>query len=64
MNWNPTDDEDEYPLDDGDELSPSETNAIIQREEAMHTNFPEYSQESRNAGNFLGMDYPYVPGDD
>lgn len=25
--------------------------------------FPEYSEESINAANFIGLDFPYVPGD-
>jgi hypothetical protein len=32
-------------------------------QDEMDTNFPEYSEESKNAGRFLGLDHPYVPGD-
>lgn len=34
------------------------------REEKIDRDFPHYSEASRNAGKFLGLDYPYVPGDD
>lgn len=32
-------------------------------EDEMDRKYPHYSQESRNAGRFLGLDFPYVPGD-
>lgn len=32
-------------------------------QDEMETNFPEYSEESKNAGKFIGIDHPYVPGD-
>jgi len=32
-------------------------------QDEMETNFPEYSKDSKNAGRFIGLDHPYVPGD-
>ena len=32
-------------------------------EDGMKERFPNSTRESRNAGRFLGSDFPYVPGD-
>jgi hypothetical protein len=32
-------------------------------DERMKRKFPDSTKESRNAGRFLGVDFPYVPGD-
>lgn len=31
--------------------------------QSMKANHPDHSEESYNAGGFLGCDFPYVPGD-
>lgn len=33
------------------------------RYEEIKRNHPGYSEESYRAGDFLGLDFPYVPGD-
>lgn len=51
MNYDPkdTDEDDDYPY--------------YREEDEMDTKYPDYSEESKNAGRFLGLDFPYVPGD-
>lgn len=45
--------EDNIPVDDFD-----------RKYQQMQSKFNGYSDESINAGIFLGQNYPYVPGDD
>lgn len=45
------------PNDEEEDLS------FDERLEQLENDFPEYSEESKRAGAFIGLDFPYVPGD-
>lgn len=46
-----------YDLEERDEIE------YERRVNNMRNSFPGYSNESINAGMFLGLEFPYVPGD-
>lgn len=50
----PDEDDDDY-IDDRPDVEDSL--------DEMKRNHPGYSEESYRAGKFLGVDFPYVPGD-
>lgn len=54
----PEDDDDDFPrqYDDDDD-------DYYERKRKMDRDFPGYSDESKRAGLFIGLDFPYVPGD-
>lgn len=54
------DDNDDY-SDDYYKDSPDKS--ALEEGDEMDRKYPNYSRESRNAGRFLGLDHPYVPGD-
>lgn len=59
MNIDPKDDDNE-----NEEINSSEEQMRDDHvDEEMKQRFPNSSRESRNAGRFLGVDFPYVPGD-
>lgn len=58
LNYDPDDDEDwitPIPTPDDDDDDDDDDN--------WEDLFPEYSQESKNAGRFIGLNHPYIPGD-
>lgn len=62
MDKDPKEREDEEIHEDANEESIAESRNEDE-EDGMKERFPNSTRESRNAGRFLGSDFPYVPGD-
>lgn len=60
MGPNYNQDDDEERLNDDSDNNESEESSALQK---MKNEYPGYTEESYKAGRFIGLNFPYVPGD-